>query len=158
MCMIWIIYTHIYILGFLGNSVSKESACKEGDPSSIPGLGSWPGDGSDNSLQHSCLGNPWPEEPVWLQSVGSPLAGHDLVTKPPHIYFNLCFVVQLFETAWTVAHQAPLSVGILQARILEWLAMPSSRASSQPRDHIQVFCITDRFFPTWTTREVHILT
>ena len=35
---------------------------------------------------------------------------------------------------WTVAHQAPLSLGILQARILEWVAMPSSRGSSQPRD------------------------
>ena len=33
-----------------------------------------------------------------------------------------------------VACQAPLSMGILQARILEWVAMPSSRASSQPRD------------------------
>ena len=33
-----------------------------------------------------------------------------------------------------VAHQAPLSIGILQARILEWLAMPSSRGSSQLRD------------------------
>ena len=31
------------------------------------------------------------------------------------------------ETPWTVAHQAPLSTGILQARILEWVAMPSSR-------------------------------
>ena len=28
--------------------------------------------------------------------------------------------VQLFVTPWTVAHQAPLSMGILQARILEW--------------------------------------
>ena len=28
-----------------------------------------------------------------------------------------------FATPWTVAHQAPLSVGILQARILEWLAL-----------------------------------
>ena len=35
---------------------------------------------------------------------------------------------------WIVAHQAPLSLGILQARILEWVAMPSSRGSSQPRD------------------------
>ena len=35
---------------------------------------------------------------------------------------------------WTVAHQAPLSMGILQAGILEWVAMPSSRASYQPRD------------------------
>ena len=36
-------------------------------------------------------------------------------------------------TPWTVAHQAPLSMGILQARILEWVVMPSSRGSSQPR-------------------------
>ena len=42
--------------------------------------------------------------------------------------------VRLFVTPWTVAHQAPLSLGILQARILEWVAMPSSRGSSQPRD------------------------
>ena len=39
--------------------------------------------------------------------------------------------VRLFATPWTVAHQAPLSMGILQARILEWVAMPSSRGSSQ---------------------------
>ena len=35
------------------------------------------------------------------------------------------------ETPWTVAHQAPLSMGILQARILEWVALPSSRGFSQ---------------------------
>ena len=35
---------------------------------------------------------------------------------------------------WTVAHQAPLSMGIFQARILEWVALSSSRDSSQPRD------------------------
>ena len=34
---------------------------------------------------------------------------------------------------WTVAHQAPPSMGILQARILEWATMPSSRGSSRPR-------------------------
>ena len=34
--------------------------------------------------------------------------------------------VQLSATPWTVAPQAPLSMGILQARILEWVAMPSS--------------------------------
>ena len=37
-------------------------------------------------------------------------------------------------TPWTVALQIPLSMGILQARILEWVAVPSSRGSSQPRD------------------------
>ena len=36
----------------------------------------------------------------------------------------------LFATPWTVAHQAPLSMEILQARIVEWIAMPSSRGSS----------------------------
>ena len=35
--------------------------------------------------------------------------------------------VQLFETPWTVAHQAPLSMGILQGRTLQWFAMPSSK-------------------------------
>ena len=30
--------------------------------------------------------------------------------------------VRLFATLWTVAHQAPPSMGILQARILEWVA------------------------------------
>ena len=39
----------------------------------------------------------------------------------------------LFVTSRTVAHQAPLSMGILQAIILEWVAMPSSKRSSQPR-------------------------
>ena len=42
--------------------------------------------------------------------------------------------VQLFVTPWPVAPQAPLSMGILQARILDWVAMLSSRASSQPRE------------------------
>ena len=38
--------------------------------------------------------------------------------------------VQLFVTPWAAVHQAPLSMGILQAKILEWVAMPSSRGSS----------------------------
>ena len=36
--------------------------------------------------------------------------------------------------------------GILQARILEWVAMPSSRGSSQSRDQTWVSCIAGRFF------------
>ena len=62
--------------------------------------------------------------------------------------------VQLFATPWTVAHQAPLSMGILQARILEWVAMPSSRGSSQPRDQTHVSCIAGGFFTISGTREV----
>ena len=42
---------------------------------------------------------------------------------------------------------------ILQARIMEWVTIPFSRGSSQPRDRTQVLCIADRFFTTWATRE-----
>ena len=43
--------------------------------------------------------------------------------------------------------------GILQARILEWVAFPFSRGSSQPRDQTQVSCIAGGFFTSWATRE-----
>ena len=38
--------------------------------------------------------------------------------------------------------------GILQGRILEWIAMPSSRGSSRPRDGTHVSCIGGRFLPS----------
>ena len=56
-------------------------------------------------------------------------------------------------TPWTVACQAPPSTGILQARILEWVAIPFSRGSSQPRDGTQVSRIAGRFFTGWATME-----
>ena len=43
--------------------------------------------------------------------------------------------------------------GILQARILEWVAFPFSRESAQPRDRTQVSHIAGRFFTSWATRE-----
>ena len=46
-------------------------------------------------------------------------------------------------TAWAVAYQDPPSVlGILQARILEWIARPSSKESSQPRDQTHISYVT----------------
>ena len=47
----------------------------------------------------------------------------------------------------------PLSMGILQARILKWVATPSSRGSSQTRDWTQVSRIAGGFFTIWATRE-----
>ena len=46
--------------------------------------------------------------------------------------------------------------GILQARILEWVAMPSSRASSRPRDRTCVSCSTGRFFTTEPSGEPYM--
>ena len=45
---------------------------------------------------------------------------------------------------------------ILQARTLEWAALPFSRASSQPRDGAQVSHIAGGFFTSWATREAHM--
>ena len=43
--------------------------------------------------------------------------------------------------------------GILEARILEWVAFPFSRGSSPSRDRTQVSRIAGRFFSCWATRE-----
>ena len=43
--------------------------------------------------------------------------------------------------------------GILQATVLEWVAFPFSRGSSQPRDQTQVSSIAGGFFTSWATRE-----
>ena len=63
--------------------------------------------------------------------------------------YVLCLVAQLCLTLcdpMDYSLPAPLSIGILQARILEWFAMPSSRGSFQPRDQTQVSQIAGGFF------------
>ena len=56
-----------------------------------------------------------------------------------------CLVAHYFATPETVACQASLSTGILQARVLEWVVMPFSRGSSQTRYWTQVPHIAGRF-------------
>ena len=56
--------------------------------------------------------------------------------------------VQLFATTWTIHVH-----GILQARILEWVAVPFSGGSSQPRDWTQISHIAGGFFTSCATRE-----
>ena len=52
--------------------------------------------------------------------------------------------VKVAQSCLTVGD--PIVHGILQARILEWVAFPFSRRSSQPRDRTQVSRIAGRFF------------
>ena len=80
--------------------------------------------------------------------------------------------VQLLKTPWTVDTRATWKAqgrgesesrsvvsdslrphGILQARILEWVAFPFSRGSSQPRNPTGVSYIADRFFTNWAIQE-----
>ena len=56
--------------------------------------------------------------------------------------------VWLFEIPWTYTVH-----GILQGRILEWVAFPFSGGSSQPRDGTQGSHIASGFFTSWATEE-----
>ena len=67
----------------------------------------------------------------------------------------------LFKTLWTVACQSPLPMGFLQASVLKWFAMPSSRGSSQPRDQTYISYVSSpalacRFFTASVTWRKHI--
>ena len=62
--------------------------------------------------------------------------------------------VKVTQSCLTLCNSIDYMVhGILQARILEWVAVPFSKGSSQPRDQTQVFCIAGGFLTTWATRE-----
>ena len=61
--------------------------------------------------------------------------------------------VQLFASPWTVAPPGSSVHGILQARIVEWVAISFSRGSSRPRDRTLVSRIAGRRFNLWATRE-----
>ena len=57
------------LMGFPGSSDGKESACIVEDLGLLSELGRSPGEGNGNSLQYSCLENPWMEEPGGKQSM-----------------------------------------------------------------------------------------
>ena len=59
----------------------------------------------------------------------------------------------LTVTLWTVACRAPLSMEFSRQKQLEWVAIPFSRVSSQPRDQTQVSHTAGGFFTVWATRE-----
>ena len=74
-----------------------------------------------------------------------------------HEAFYDCFIpqVKVAQSCPTLCDPLDYTAhGILQARILEWVAVPFSRGSSQPRNRTQVSCIAGRFFTSWATREV----
>ena len=73
--------------------------------------------------------------------------------------FTLSYLVLVIQSCPTLCDPRDYSPpsfsvhGILQARILEWDAIPFSSGSSQSRDGTQVTCIASRLFTVWTTRE-----
>ena len=79
--IMWYLYEVIQY--FPHSSVGKESACKAGDPGSIPGSGRSPGEGNGSPLQYSCLENPM-DRGAWQDTTvhGVTRVGHNFSTKP----------------------------------------------------------------------------
>ena len=68
----------------------------------------------------------------------------------------MCLVDQSCLALWDpmdYSSPGPFAHGIFQARILDWVAISSSRGSSQPRDWNFVSCIAGGFFTCWAIRE-----
>ena len=89
---------------------------------------------------------PWTGEPGGLLSLGLHRVGHDWSDLAAAAAAQSLSCVQL--TLWDPLHCGPSGSsvhGILQAWILEWVAIPFSRGFSQPRDGTWVFCISGRF-------------
>ena len=117
---------------------------------------------------------PGPKEPGRLPSMGLHRVGHDWSDlaaaaavsynsgggKGGFYFFSLskqhrkCYSlshVQLFATPWTVSPPGSSVHGILQAGILQWVAIPFSRGSSPSRGWTWVSHIAGRFFTIWAT-------
>ena len=68
------------------------------------------------------------------------------------IYQNMCKKVEVIQSCLTLSNPMDCRLpsfsvhGILQARILEWVAFPFSGGFSQLRNQTQVSCIAGRFF------------
>ena len=139
--------------GFPDTSVGKESACNAGDPGSIPGLGRSPGEGKGYPLQYSGGFLPRHDEDLreplvrrqgsqvsmrvakgsasWLSSHGRGLGPRDALKKD-------CRGLRRVDSLSAKPQGSP--------RILEWVAHPFSRGSSQPRNGTGVSCIAGGFF------------
>ena len=100
--------------------------------------------GQNSAILRSCVRLWTMPQPLMKESGLRPL--HPTCETGERIFPVVVDVVSHSVTPWTVAHQAPLSVRILQARILEWVAMPSFTGSFQPLDRTQVSHLADRFF------------
>ena len=133
----------------------KESACNVGDLGSMPGLGRSPGEGKGNPLQYSGWEN---SRDYTVHGVTNSLMWlrDSLSLSPFPLKICVCMkVAQLYLTLWDSVDYTVR--GSLQARILEWVAFPFSRASSQTRDQTPVSHIAGSFFTSWATRELFML-
>ena len=99
-------------------------------------------------------GSSWPSDRIWVYSwvscTGRQILYHWATWEAPRKKLK----VKVTQSCPTLCKPMDYVVHeMLQARILEWVAFPFSRTSSQPRDGTQVSCPAGRFFTSWATRE-----
>ena len=126
---------------------------------SIPGLGRSPGGGHGNPLQYSCLENPHGRRNL----AGYSPRGHKGSDKTWDTKHSTC-VLSCFSRVWLCDPMNCILpgcsvLGILQTRILEWVATSSSRGSSQARDQTCIMspALAGRFFTTSATWETPLM-
>ena len=84
----------------------------------------------------------------------------DSQSYPDFPYMNIYHCAQLlsrvprFVTPWTVAHQAPLSMQFSRQEYWEWVAIPSSRGFSRPRNRTHVSCVS--CFGRWVLYQMQL--
>ena len=136
--------TENYLVSFFASNAE--------DPGLIPGSGRSPGKGNGNPLQYSCL-----ENPMDVTLVGYSPQGRKESDTTKQLYFHFLLSessgeVKVTQSCLTFCDPMDRSIpgfsvlGILQARILKWVAVPFSRGSSQPRGQTHVFRVAGRFF------------
>ena len=141
------------------------------------------GETDKGSHHHQFRAAPWEVSAVWegmcaqqaAKSWSAPWICHSVAECPWTYHSSLSFLIcklgmrVFFSThkiynVWSESESAqscptlwdPVDHtvhGILQARILEWVAFPFSRGSSQPRDPTQVSRTAGGFFTSWVTKE-----
>ena len=95
----------------------------------------------------------WTGRPGVLQSMGWQRVRHDWATELTDNWSEM----KVSQLSSTLCDPMNYTVhGILQARILEWVAIPFSMGFSQPRDLTLVSRIAGGFFNSWDTREAPI--
>ena len=91
-----------------------------------------------DAMENACQLALWSSVPAewWM--------GHLLPTSPPFFFLYCCCGQSCLIHCEPMNWIPPASSvhGIFQARILEWVAMPSSRISSWPRDQTHISCIS----------------
>ena len=113
-------------------------------------------EGNGNTIQYSCLGNPMDREAWWSTVHGISRVGHALATEPPlpcththtHTHTHTCVYAKYLQLSLTVCNSTccgqpgSSAHGILKSRILEWVAVPSSKVFPWTRHQNCIFYVS----------------